>query len=84
MIGCINKEIMSKVNDRIISDLKSRQNLIDKRYGEGSTKKLIELSESLSSLYDERRKVVLNQDISKEERINRLSDIKRRITEVVM
>ena len=75
---------MSKVNDRIISDLKSRQNLIDKRYGGGSTKKLIELSESLSSLYNERRKIVFNQDISKEERINKLSDIKRRISEVVM
>ena len=75
---------MSKVNDRIISNLKSRQNLIDKRYGEGSTKKLIELSESLSSLYDERRKVVLNRDLSKEERINRLSDIKNMIKEVVM
>ena len=49
---------MSKVNDKIISDLKSRQNLIDKKYGEGSTKKLIDLSESLSSLYDERRKLM--------------------------
>ena len=75
---------MSRVNDRIISDLKSRQNLIDGRYGEGSTKKLIELSEGLSSLYDERRKVVFDRDLGKEERINRLSDIKRRITEVVM
>ena len=75
---------MSKINDRLISDLKSKQNLIDKRYGEGSTKKLIEFSESLSSLYDERRKVVFNRDLSKEERINKLSDIKRRISEVVV
>ena len=73
---------MSKVNDRIISDLKSRQNLIDKRYGKGSTKKLIELSESLSSLYDERRKVVFNRDLSKEEKIKRLSDIKNRIKKI--
>ena len=70
-----------KVNDRIISDLKSRQNSIDKKYGEGSTKKLIELSESLSSLYDERRKIIRNQDISREERINRLADNKKRIRE---
>ena len=75
---------MSKIDDRIISDLKSRQNLIDKRYGEGSTKKLIELSESLSSLYDERRKVVFDRDLGKEEKVKKLSDIKRRITEVVM
>ena len=75
---------MSKVNDRIISDLKSRQDLIDKTYGEGSTKKLIELSESLSSLYEERREIVFNQDISKEDKTKRLSEIKRRITEVVM
>ena len=73
---------MSKFNDRIIADLKSRQNLIDKRYGEGSTKKLIELSESLSSLYDERRKVVFNRNLSREDRINRLSDIKNRIKKI--
>ena len=73
---------MSKVNDRIISSLKSRQNLIDRRYGEGSTKKLIELSESLSSLYDERRRVVFNRDLSREDRINRLSDIKNRIKKI--
>ena len=72
---------MSRVNDRTISDLKLRQNLIDKRYGEGSTKKLIELSESLSSLYDERRKVVFNGDFSKEDKIERLSDVRRRIME---
>ena len=82
MIGCINKEIMSKVNDRIISDLKSRQNLIDKRHGEGYTKRLIELSESFSFLYDERRKVLFDRDLSKEEKINKLSDIKRRISEL--
>ena len=75
---------MSKVNDRIISDLKSRQDLIDKRYGKGSTKKLIEISERLSSLYDERRKIIRNQDISREERIKRLADNKKMITEVVM
>ena len=74
---------MSKVNDRIISDLKSRQNLIDKRYGEGSTKKLIELSERLSSLYDERRKIICNQDISREGRINKLSDNKKIIKEII-
>ena len=70
---------MSKDNDRIISDLKSRQNLIDKRFGEGSTKKLIELSESLSSLYDERIKIIFHQDITKDEKIRRLSDIRKRI-----
>ena len=75
---------MSKLNDRIISDLKSRQNPIDKRYGKGSTKKLIDLSTRLSCLYDERREIVLNQDISREEKINRLSDIKKRITEIGM
>ena len=84
MIGSINKEVMSKVNDRIISDLNSRKNLIDKRHGEGSTKKLIELSESLSSLYDERVKIIFNQDITKDERIRRLSDVKKRIEEKVL
>ena len=73
---------MSKIDDRIIADLKSRQNLIDKKYGEGSAKKLIELSEGLSSLYDERRKVVFDRDLSREERINRLSDIKNRIKKI--
>ena len=75
---------MSKIDDRIISDLKSRQNLIDKRHGEGSTKKLIELSTRLSSLYNERRTVVFDPDLSKEERINRLSNIKKRIMEIGM
>ena len=75
---------MSKIDDRIISDLKSRQNLIDKRYGEGSTKKLIELSTRLSSLYNERRTVVFDPDLSKEEKINRLSNIKKRIIEIGM
>ena len=70
---------MSKVNDRIISDLKSRQNLIDGRYGKGSTKKLIELSESISFLYDERRKVVFDRELSKDEKLRRLSDIKKKI-----
>ena len=80
---CINKEIMSNVNDRIISDLKSRQNLIDGRYGKGSTKKLIELSESLSSLYDERIRILFDRELSKDEKITRLSDIKKRISERV-
>ena len=71
-------------NNEIISDLKSRQNLIDKKCGEGATKKLIELSESLSSLYDERIKILFHQDITKEEKIRRILDIKRRIEERVL
>ena len=70
---------MSKLNDRIISDLKSRGSSIDKKYGKGSTKKMIEFSTNLSALYDERIKVLLNQDLSKEEKIKRLSGIKERI-----
>ena len=84
MIGSINKEIMSKVNDRIISDLKSRQKLIDRRYGEGSTNKLIELSESLSSLYDERIKILFDRELSKDEKIMQLSDVGKRIAERVL
>ena len=72
------------IDDGIISDLKSRQNLIDKRFGEGSTKKLIELSESLSSLYDERIRVLFSDDLSKDEKISRLSDIKIRIAEKIL
>ena len=75
---------MSNSNDRIISDLMSRQNLIDKRFGEGSTKKLIELSESLSSLYDERIKILFDRELLKEEKIMRLSDIGKRIAERVL
>ena len=75
---------MSKVNNEIISDLKSRENLIDKKCGAGSTKKLIEISKRLSSLYDERRKVVFDRELSKDVKINRLSDIMRRISEVEM
>ena len=75
---------MSKSNDRIITELKSRENLIDKKYGEGSTKKLIEFSESLSSLYDDRIKTLFYQDINSDEKIRRLSDIKRRIEDVVL
>ena len=70
---------MSNSNDRIISDLKSRQNLIDGRYGKGSTKKLIELSESLSSLHDEGIRVLFNKDLTKEEKINKILDIKKQI-----
>ena len=75
---------MSKVNDRILSDLKSRQNLIDKRCGEGSTKRLIDFLGSLSSLYDERIRVLLSDDLCKEEKIRRLSDIKSRIRKAEM
>ena len=73
---------MSELNDRIISELKSRQNLIDKRYGDGSTEDLIDLSTALSSLYDERRRIVFNQRLSKEEKIKGLLDIRRRIKKV--
>ena len=72
------------MNNEIISDLRSRQNLIDKRFGEGSTKKLIEFSESLSSLYDERIKILFNQDIDKDEKIRRLEDIRRRREESIL
>ena len=71
---------MSKLNDTIISEFKSKKSSIDKRYGQGSTKKLIDLSTSLSSIYDERKKVVFNRELSNEERIRRLSDIRNRIS----
>ena len=70
---------MLKLNDRIINDLKSKESLIDKKYGKGYTKKMIEFSTNLSSLYDERRKVVFNREISREEKLERLSSIKERI-----
>ena len=73
-----------KVHSEMISDLKSRQNLIDKRCGEGSTKKLIEFSESLSSLYDERMKILFSEDITKDEKIKQLFDIKRRREELIL
>ena len=75
---------MSNSNDRIISDLNSRKNLIDKKCGAGSTKKLIELSEELSSLYDERIKVLFSRDLTKEEKINRILDIKKQIAERIL
>ena len=84
MIGSINKEVMLSFNDKIINDLNSRKNIIDKRFGESSTNKLIELSESLSSLYDERVKILFHQDITKDEKIKRLSDVKKRIEERVL
>ena len=71
---------MSKVNDRI-SDLMSRQNSINKEYGEGGTKKLIEFLRSHSSLLDEKRKILSNRDLCKEEKIERLLDVRRRIME---
>ena len=71
---------MSEINDRI-SGLKSQQNLLDKRYGEGSTEKLIELLKSYSSLLDEKRKILSNRDLCKDEKIERLSDVRRRIME---
>lgn len=66
-------------NDSIIKELKSKKSFIDRRYGEGSTKKRIKLSTGLSALYDEQRNVILNPELSKEETIRRLSDIRNRI-----
>ena len=75
---------MSELIDRIIGELEARQNLIDKRYGDGSTEDLISLSADLSVLYDERRRIVFNRELSKEERIKRVSDIKKRIKEIMI